>query len=172
MLMIRFQRIGRTNDPAFRIAVLEKARAAKSGNIVEQLGTYNPKTKALTLDEEKVKMWISKGAQPTDSMHNLLVSKGVIEGKKRNVLPKKTPVKKEEPEVQATPETPAAPTSDVGEEGEAQATPETPVEETSTEAGVVAEAVPGEVAPSEEAPVVDAPPVASTESAVEEEKAA
>lgn len=91
MLMIRFQRIGRTNDPAFRIAVLEKERAAKAGNIVELLGTYNPRSKALTLNEESVKGWIAKGAQPTDSIRNLLISKGVIEGKKVNVLPKKTP---------------------------------------------------------------------------------
>ena len=96
MLMIRFQRIGRTNDPAFRIVVIEKERAAKAGNIVELLGTYNPRSKALTLNEEQVKHWISMGAQPTGSIHNLLVNKKVIEGKKVNVLPKKTSQKKEE----------------------------------------------------------------------------
>src|SRR3989344_841446 len=95
MLMIRFQRTGRTNDPSFRIAVLEKERAAKAGNIVELLGTYNPRSKALTLNEESVKGWIAKGAQPTDSIRNLLINKGVIEGKKVNVLPKKTPQKNE-----------------------------------------------------------------------------
>lgn len=95
MLMIRFQRIGRTNDPAFRIAVLEKQRAAQAGNILELLGTYNPKSKALTLNEEQVKHWLSMGAQPTDSIRNLLISKKVIEGKKVNVLPRKSPVKSE-----------------------------------------------------------------------------
>ena len=95
MLMIRFQRTGRTNDPSFRIAVLEKERAAQAGNIVELLGTYNPKSKALTLNEEQVKFWMSKGAQPTDAIRNLLITKGVIEGKKINVLPKKTPQKNE-----------------------------------------------------------------------------
>src|SRR3989344_2203117 len=96
MLMIRFQRIGRTNDPAFRIVVLEKERAAKARNITELLGTYNPRSKALTLDEARVKEWISKGAQPTGSIHNLLINKGVITGKKVNVLSKKTPQKSEE----------------------------------------------------------------------------
>jgi small subunit ribosomal protein S16 len=96
MLMIRFQRIGRTNDPAFRIVLLEKSRAAKAGSITEQLGTYNPKSKALTLDEARVRNWIDKGAQPTDSIRNLLITKGVIEGKKVNVLPKKSPIKSEE----------------------------------------------------------------------------
>ena len=95
MLMIRFQRIGRTNDPAFRIVVLEKERAAKSGTIVELLGTYNPRSKALTLNEEHVKEWIAKGAQPTGSIHNLLVSKNIITGKKINVLPRRAPIKKE-----------------------------------------------------------------------------
>lgn len=93
MLMIRFQRIGRTNDPAFRVAVLEKERAAKTGNIVEQLGSYNPRSKALTLDAESAKAWLAKGAQPTDSIRNLFIAKGVMEGKKVNVLPKKTPIK-------------------------------------------------------------------------------
>ena len=134
MLMIRFQRIGRTNDPAFRIVVLEKERAAKTGSIVELLGTYNPRSKALTLDEESVKEWMSKGAQPTDSIRNLLINKGIIEGKKVNALPKKTPQKKEgEGEV-------AAPVAEVP--------PQAP-----TEAEVVAEAEPApEQAPVEEAP--------------------
>jgi len=95
MLMIRFQRIGRTNDPAFRIVLLEKSRAAKAGSITEQLGTYNPRSKALTLDEARVKEWIAKGAQPTGTIRNLLITKGIIEGKKVNVLSKKTPIKKE-----------------------------------------------------------------------------
>ena len=85
--MIRYQRIGRTNDPAFRIVLLEKARAARTGRIVEQLGTYNPKTKALRLDEVRVKEWMGKGAQPTDTMRNLLITKGVLEGKKADVFP-------------------------------------------------------------------------------------
>ncbi len=107
MLMIRFQRIGRRNDPAFRIVLLEKERAAKAGNIVEQLGTYNPKSKALTLNEEAVKGWIAKGAKPTDSIHNLLVNKGVITGKKVNVLPRKTPLKPAASEAAGSGEQPA-----------------------------------------------------------------
>ncbi len=105
MLMIRFQRIGRKNDAAFRIAVLEKERAAKAGGIVERLGSYNPKTKAVTLDKDRVKEWLAKGAQPSDTVRNLLISQGVIEGKKVNVLPKKTAPVVEKPAEEA----PAAP---------------------------------------------------------------
>lgn len=126
MLMIRFQRIGRTNDPAFRIVLMEKARAAKDGNITEQLGTYNPKSKALALDEARVKEWIAKGAQPTDSIRNLLITKGIIEGKKVNVLSKKTPQKKEEAVAEAVPvvvEAAVAPT-EVEVAAEAESIPE------------------------------------------------
>jgi small subunit ribosomal protein S16 len=99
--MIRFQRTGRTNDPSFRIVVLEKERAAKSGTIVEKLGTYSPRSKALTLDTDKVKGWIAKGAQPTDSIHNLLVTNKVIEGKKVQVIAKGILEKKPEPVAEA-----------------------------------------------------------------------
>ena len=144
MLMIRFQRIGRTNDPAFRIVVLEKERAAKAGNIVEQLGTYNPRSKALTLNEAGVKEWIAKGAQPTDSIRNLLINKGVLQGKKVNVLPRKTPQKSDK--VSTIP----APVAETVVEEVPIAVP--------TEAEVAAEAEP---APEPEtAPVVEEAPAA------------
>lgn len=133
MLMIRFQRIGRTNDPAFRIAVMEKARAAQTGHVLELLGTYNPHSKALTLNEAQVKHWLSKGAQPTDSIHNLLVNKGIIEGKKINVLPKKSPIKPEggeaAPEAAApAAEAPAPAPTEAEVAAEAEPAPETPAE--------------------------------------------
>lgn len=148
MLMIRFQRIGRTNDPAFRIVCLEKERAAKAGNVVELLGTYNPKSKALTLNEEAVKGWIAKGAQPTDSIHNLLVAKGVITGKKVNVLPRKSPQKSEEAIAAEAAAAEAAKAA-----AAAPAVEETPAE-APTEAEVAAEAEP---APAEEAPAAETP---------------
>ena len=159
MLMIRFQRIGRTNDPAFRIAVLEKERAAKAGNVVELLGTYNPRSKALTLNEEHVKAWIAKGAQPTDSIRNLLISKGVIEGKKVNVLPRKSPQKNEaaiaaEAAAAEAAKAAAAPAPAAPEAAPAEA-PAAPVAaaELPTEAEVAAEAEPAaEEAPAETAP--------------------
>lgn len=134
MLMIRFQRIGRKNDPAFRIAVLEKTAGPKAGKYVDLVGTYNPKTKAVTLAPERIQDWIKKGAQVSPSLHNLLVAKGVIEGKKINVLPKKTaPVKEVVAEA-----APAAPVAEVS---------------ASEEAAIVEEAVAAaEEAPSEEVP--------------------
>lgn len=89
------QRTGRTNSPAFRIIVTEHTRGPKSANFVEKVGSYNPKTKERSLNAERVKYWLSVGAKATGTMHNMLVSAGIVEGKKVNVLPKKSPPKKE-----------------------------------------------------------------------------
>jgi small subunit ribosomal protein S16 len=89
MLMIRFQRIGRKNDPSFRMLVLEKTSSPKAGTYVEQVGTYNPKTKAFTAAADRIKHWMSVGAQVSPSLMNLLVEKGVLEGTKTQVIKKK-----------------------------------------------------------------------------------
>lgn len=169
MLMIRFQRTGRTNDPSFRIAVLEKARAAKAGSIVELLGTYNPKSKALTLNEEHVKEWIAKGAQPTDSIRNLLITKGVIEGKKVNVLPRKSPQKSEaaiaaEAAAVAAAKAEAAAAAKAAAEPVVEAAPvveaEPVAEELPTEEEVAAEAEPAVVEDAAPAETIEEAPAA------------
>ncbi len=96
MLKIRMQRIGRKNMPAFRIIVAEHTRGPKTGNIVEKVGTYNPKTKERALNAERIKYWLSVGAQASGTVHNMLITEGIISGTKVNVLPKKTVPKKEE----------------------------------------------------------------------------
>ncbi|MEY4747549.1 MAG: hypothetical protein RLZZ416_598 [Candidatus Parcubacteria bacterium] len=87
MLKIRMQRTGRTNSPSFRIVVTEHTASPKAGKFVEKVGTYNPKTKERNLDGERVKYWMSVGAKPSATVHNMLVSLGAISGKKINVLP-------------------------------------------------------------------------------------
>ena len=82
--------------PTFRIIVTEHTEGPKTGNIVEKLGTYNPKTKERNLNGERIKYWLSVGAKASGTMHNMLITAGIIEGKKVNVLPKKSPPKKEE----------------------------------------------------------------------------
>jgi len=107
MLMIRLQRVGRRNHAEFRVVVTEHSRAAKSANYIEKLGSYSPHTNTITVDEERVMQWIKKGAQTSHTVHNLLVTKGLIKGAKKNVLPKKTPIVKEgeatESKAEATP---------------------------------------------------------------------
>ncbi len=159
MLMIRFQRIGRANDPAFRISVLEKERAAQAGNIVEQVGTYNPKSKAVTLNKERVLYWISKGAQPTDSIKNLLINQKVLEGKKVNALPKKT--------VQVDEEAVAAAKA-AEEKAAAEAKAAKEAEEAAAKAAEEAAAAPA----PEETPVAEAAPAEETPMPTEAEVAA
>lgn len=96
MLKIRLQRTGRTNNPSYRVVVTEHTNGPKSGRAKEILGSYNPKTKERSLNEDRIKYWLSVGAQATGTMHNMLVSTGIVQGKKVNVLPKKTVPKKEE----------------------------------------------------------------------------
>ena len=137
MLKIRLQRTGRINEPSYRVVVTEHTNGPKSGRAVEKVGTYNPRTKERKLDAERITYWISKGAQASGTMHNMLISAGIISGKKVNVLPKKTVPKKEEaaaPEVKA--EAPAATNAEeVKEEASAEESKaeEVPVEEKSGE---------------------------------------
>ena len=91
MLTIRFQRVGRRGDPAYRIVVTEKRSKPHSGG-VELLGSYHPKTKDTIIKGERVAYWISKGAQVSPTVHNLLVKKGIVKGKKIAVVPMKKSV--------------------------------------------------------------------------------
>lgn len=108
--MIRLQRVGRINDPSYRIVVIEHTESTKSGSFLERVGTYNPRTKQRTLVEDRIKYWLSVGAKATGTVHNMLVSAGIVSGKKMNVLPKKTVPKKDLPAQagEATTEAPPA----------------------------------------------------------------
>ena len=96
MLMMRLQRVGRKNDPAYRIVVTDKRTGVGSDRHIDRLGSYNPKLNHIQLDAEKAKDWLSKGVQPSGTMHNILVSQKVIDAKKINVLPRKSPIVDEE----------------------------------------------------------------------------
>ena len=80
--MIRFLRTGKRNQPSFKIVVTEKQNASNRGRFLEEVGTYNPLTKLRSLNAERIKHWLSKGAKATDTVHNLLVKESVIEGAK------------------------------------------------------------------------------------------
>ena len=84
MLTIRFARVGKRNKAQFKI-VLQERTASPQGRHVEVLGSYEPHLKQAILEGERIKYWLSKGAHLSDTMHNLLVSKGVITGAKRKV---------------------------------------------------------------------------------------
>lgn len=178
MLKIRLQRIGRRHDPQFRVVVIDGRRGPKSGKFIEIVGSYNAKAGDVQLNKERITYWLSVGAQPSDTVHNFCVSEGIIDAKKINALPKKTPIVPEVTEEPAPSDagqedpTPSA-SDDADSDGAgapAEDTPEeTPVEsEESTEAETPAEEVPAEEA-TEETPAAEEPaPEDAEQESVEE----
>ena len=73
MLAIRLRRAGSTKKPYFRVVVTE-ARSARDSSFVENVGTYNPRSKpaAVSLDKARIQHWLSRGARPSDSVRTLL----------------------------------------------------------------------------------------------------
>ena len=130
MLKMRLQRIGRRNDPSYRVVVTDSRNAAKRGRHVDQIGSYNAKLNAINIDGDKAKHWISKGVQVSDTVHNLLVTKKVIDGKKKNVLPRKSPII-DEAKLKAEAEAKAAAEAKVAEEAKAKEEAEQNVSESS-----------------------------------------
>lgn len=92
MLTIRFARTGRKNRAQFRI-VLQENSTAPTGKHIALLGSYDPHLKKAVLKAEEIKEWIGKGAQVSESVYNLFVKEGVIEGKKRAIKMPKPAVK-------------------------------------------------------------------------------
>jgi small subunit ribosomal protein S16 len=81
MLCLKLSRIGKRTQPTFRLLVLEKGKDPW-GDYLELLGNYNPKTKKAELKADRIKYWLAKGAQLTNSVNNLLINNKIIEGQK------------------------------------------------------------------------------------------
>lgn len=84
MLTLRLSRIGKRKQPSFRLICVEKQKDPW-GTHVEILGTMNPRSKEQSFNAERIKYWLSVGAQPSDTVRNLLITHKIIEGKKANV---------------------------------------------------------------------------------------
>ncbi|MCX6719797.1 MAG: 30S ribosomal protein S16 [Candidatus Staskawiczbacteria bacterium] len=85
MLTIRLTRKGKKNQPFFRVVLVDKRRSSTGGRSVEDLGYIDPLKKRRSLNAERIKYWISKGAQTSVTMHNLLVTEKVIDEPKIKV---------------------------------------------------------------------------------------
>lgn len=105
MLAIRFFRVGKKNQPIFKIVVTNKTNPPRAGRFVEEIGVYDAKKKTKTLNVERAKYWLSVGAQPSPRVRNILVDEKVIEGKK---IAKHKKPKKGEPKKEITPAAAAA----------------------------------------------------------------
>lgn len=117
MLMIKLSKVGKINKKVFRIIISEKSRDP-FGRVLENLGSYNPHTKELLVKEDRIKHWISNGAQMTPTINNLLVGKNIIEGKKVTASKpgKKSQKKQDQAKVKQDKKATAAPKEEVKEE--------------------------------------------------------
>lgn len=113
--------MARKHIPIFRVVLTDSKNSTKSGKYKEVLGTYNLITDEKRIDAERVKYWMSKGAQLSGTVHNYLVSERIITGKKINVLPKRRPIKKADAGVAAGGEKAGAP-AEAGKESSAEKT--------------------------------------------------
>ena|SRR3989344_5124448 len=84
MLAIKLRRIGKKNQPSYRIVVSEK-KSKVLGKFVEDLGWYDPKNKKFKIDKERAQYRMKTGCQPTDTVYNFFVKTGVVKGPKRPV---------------------------------------------------------------------------------------
>jgi len=84
MLKIRLKRMGMKGQPHYRVVVAEASRSRNS-KTVDEIGIYNPRTQPSTIDIdlEAAKDWLQKGAQPTGTMEQILVKKGLLKKIKR-----------------------------------------------------------------------------------------
>ena len=75
---MRLTRVGSKKNPIYRVVAAD-SRSPRDGKFIEIVGRYNPQTQPSTIeiDEVKVKDWISKGAQPTDSVKRLMKAQGI-----------------------------------------------------------------------------------------------
>ncbi|MBI5530643.1 MAG: 30S ribosomal protein S16 [Candidatus Doudnabacteria bacterium] len=122
MLTIRLQRTGKRNQADFRIVLAEKESPVQK-KFAEILGSYNPRRKTFQVKEERVKYWLSQRVELSETVHNLFVTKGLVDAKKVKAfnIPKK-------PVEAAAPAAPAAATETPAEAVEAQVEMEEKIE--------------------------------------------
>lgn len=94
MLSIRLQRTGRKNAAQYRVVITDSKNSVVSNRFQEVLGWYDPKSGTVEIKKDRALYWLGVGAQPTGTVHNFLVSQNILDAKKKNVLPKKSPTKK------------------------------------------------------------------------------
>jgi len=161
-LKIRLARGGAKKRPFYRIVVAEAA-SPRDGRYVERVGTYNPMVpkdhdQRLILNGERISFWMSKGAQPTDRVHKMLASAGLMEAPVIRDQPKKSAPGKKRADREAAAADAAATAAEA-------AAAEAAAAEAAAAEAAPAEEAPAE-APAEEAVAEEAP----SEAAAEEEK--
>ncbi len=130
MLKIRLQRVGRKHEPSFRLVLTDSKNSTKSGKYLENLGHYDARRgEKSEFKGERISYWMGKGAQLSGTVHNMLIDKKIITGKKVNVLPLKEAIVKDVPA-----EAPAQAPAPAPVQAETAPVVETPAEEAPVEA--------------------------------------
>ena len=147
MLHIRLSRTGKRKQPLYRLIVTEKSKDPW-GTFLENLGTYNPRSvpPAIAFKADRIKEWISKGAQCSETVWNLLVDQKIVEGEK--VKKVRLSMKRHEKMDKASAD---AKTKDEAKKEEARKAAEAPAPEAPKEEPAPAEAPAAEEAPKEPA---------------------
>ena len=171
MLKIRMSRGGAKKRPFYKIVIAD-SRRPRDGKFIEKVGFFNPllpkdKKERLNLDTDRIKYWLSQGAQPSDRVARFLGQENIIPmpAQKNNPI-KAKPKKKAQEKLKAAEEAKKA--AEAAPAAESPAAEETPaVEAAPAEQAPVAESAPAEQAPAEQAPAEQAP---AAEEAPEEKK--
>ena len=177
MLRIRLRRVGKKKQPMYRIVVAD-SRAPRDGDFVESIGYYHPldDPSTIVLDGERARLWLDRGAQPSERVSKLLAIQGIADLPAKlktrielgNRRAKEAAAEKAQRKAEApAEEAPVAETAAVEEQPEAS-TEEAPAEDApATEAGVVEEKpeTPAEEAPAPEAAVEEEKPETPTQEA-------
>lgn len=130
MLVIRLQRVGKKNQPSYRI-VLAESTAPIKGKFIEILGNYNPRLKTKAFEKDRILYRLSKGAKASPTVHNLLVAEQIIAGPKVKAW---TPKRKEGAKDAAAPNPPSPRLRRTGTEGPVEEPAETKPAEESVDA--------------------------------------
>ncbi len=80
MVKMRLRRMGAKKAPFYRVVVAD-SRYPRDGRFIEEIGYYNPQTEPadVKIDADKAKDWLAKGAQPTETVRNLLKKSGIVD---------------------------------------------------------------------------------------------
>jgi small subunit ribosomal protein S16 len=133
LVKIRLKRMGTTKRPVYRLVVAD-SRSPRDGRFIESIGFYDPlpNPAVVTIDTERVQLWLRRGARPSDSARQLLVKEGILAARPFKITPRVEPAVAVKPAAN-------------GAAAKAEAEAEAPAEETAVEA------------PAVEAPAVEAP---------------
>ncbi len=129
MLAIKLSQRGKKNKRMFRLIISEKSRDP-FGRVLETLGSYNPHSKELIAKGERINYWISKGAQMTPTVNNLLIENKIVDGEKKVSSKAGKKSEKRQAQLQAKADKKAAASAKVEEEKPIEEKMEEPKAET------------------------------------------